>query len=339
MRTIVLDQPGTFRRIERDPPAGPAVGEALVRVLRVGICGTDRHAYLGRQPFFSYPRVLGHELGVEIIEVGEGEHGLRPGDRCAVEPYLHCGLCQPCRRGKTNCCENLRVLGVHIDGGMQELLRVPVDKLHRSGNLSPEQLALVETLGIGAHACSRAAAGQGDRALVVGAGPIGLSVIQFASLAGCEVLALERDPRRRVFCERHFPVMHCLGGGEDAAAEVRETLDGELPELVFDATGSRESMRRSFGLVSGGGKLVLVGLVSGDISFDDPEFHRREVSLLASRNALGADLRSIIHAMEAGRIDVRPWITHRASHETVIEEFAGWLDPEAGVVKAVMSFT
>mgnify|MGYP001149496030 CR=1 FL=1 len=128
------------------------IGHALVRVKHVGICGTDWHAYRGRQPFFTYPRILGHELGVVVEAVNDPESSLKSGDRCAVEPYLNCGRCVACRRGKTNCCVSLQTLGVHTDGGMREQIVIPVAKLHRSAALSIEQLALVEMLGIGAHA-------------------------------------------------------------------------------------------------------------------------------------------------------------------------------------------
>src|SRR5688500_1524126 len=161
MKTIILNEPGRFSLTDTLEPRSPAPGEAMVRVHRVGVCGTDLHAYRGRQPFFTYPRILGHELGVEVVEVGENAHGIRPGDRCAVEPYLNCGTCIACRHGKTNCCVELRVLGVHTDGGMREFIAVPVNKLHRSESLSWEQLALVETLGIGAHAVERAGLGAG----------------------------------------------------------------------------------------------------------------------------------------------------------------------------------
>src|SRR3954471_5625295 len=151
MRRVTLLEPGRFAADSCAPPESPG-GYALVRSHRIGVCGTDLHAFAGRQPFFTYPRVLGHELGVEVVSVPPGDHGLKPGDRCAVEPYLWCGRCHACRTGKPNCCENLQVLGVHTDGGMCGRLAVPADKLHRSERLSFEQLALVETLGIGYHA-------------------------------------------------------------------------------------------------------------------------------------------------------------------------------------------
>ena len=141
MKTIVLDKPGDFRLTEGPPPGTAAPGEALVRVHRVGVCGSDIHAYKGNQPFFTYPRIVGHELGVEIVSVGPNEKGLAGGDRCAVEPYLHCGRCIACRRGKTNCCVSLSVLGVHADGGMREFMTVPVAKLHPSRSLSLDRLA------------------------------------------------------------------------------------------------------------------------------------------------------------------------------------------------------
>jgi threonine dehydrogenase-like Zn-dependent dehydrogenase len=178
MQTIVLNEPEHFVLTDTPQPGDPAPGQALVRVRNIGICGTDLHAYRGRQPFFSYPRILGHELGVEVVAVGDNNASLKPGDQCAVEPYLNCGHCIACRRGMTNCCTTLKVLGVSTDGGMREYITLPVNKLHKSEKLGLDQLAIVETLCIGAHAVSRAQPEPGETALVVGAGPIGLTVIE-----------------------------------------------------------------------------------------------------------------------------------------------------------------
>ena len=153
MKTIILNEPGSFTLTETEHPGNPGPGQALLKVHRVGICGTDLHAYRGRQPYFTYPRILGHELGVEIVALGaETEHlGLSIGDACAVEAYLNCGKCSACRRGRTNCCSSLQTLGVHTDGGMQEYYLLPADKLVKS-TLPYDQLATVEMLSIGAHA-------------------------------------------------------------------------------------------------------------------------------------------------------------------------------------------
>jgi 2-desacetyl-2-hydroxyethyl bacteriochlorophyllide A dehydrogenase len=338
MKTIVLEKPGQFVLGLTAPPFGPAAGEALVRVHRVGICGTDLHAYRGRQPFFSYPRILGHELGVEIVAVGTNEAGLQVGDRCAVEPYLNCGRCIACRRGKTNCCVDLKVLGVHTDGGMRESITVPIEKLHRSRRLSFEQLALVETLGIGAHAVERAQLKPEEFALVIGAGPIGLSVIQFAQLAGARVIVLDMAENRLDFCRQQLKVAHTVQAQGDSLNAIPSITGGDLPTAVFDATGSGESMQRAFQYVAHGGRLIFVGLFQGDVTFHDPEFHRRELTLLSTRNSTRHEFTYIIQLLEEGKLDTTPWITHRSECERLIDEFPRWLDPETGVIKAMVAF-
>ncbi|MDP6775221.1 MAG: zinc-binding alcohol dehydrogenase family protein [Candidatus Latescibacteria bacterium] len=336
MRTIVLEEPGRFVRGDTESPGAIPNGHARVRVHRVGICGSDLHAYRGRQPFFSYPRIVGHELGVEVLEVAPDVQGLAPGGRCAVEPYLNCGTCIACKRGKTNCCAELEVMGVHVDGGMREEIVVPADKLHASATLSDDQLALVETLGIGAHAVGRANPRPDESVLVMGAGPIGLSVIQFAQVTGAQVIVVELSAQRLAFCRDQFGVGHAVDGNDQPLEHVREILNGDLPEVVFDATGSPASMMTAFDYVANGGRLTLVGLVQSDITFFDPEFHRRELTLLSSRNAVGGDLSRVIGLMERGEIDTGPWITHRTDYDSLIEEFPALLEPEQGLVKAIM---
>lgn len=336
MRQAVLEQPGRLVLGDAPPPAPPGPGEALVRVRRVGVCGTDFHAFKGDQPFFAYPRILGHELGVELVEAPPDAAGLKAGDRCALEPYMECGLCLACRRGRTNCCAKLSVLGVHADGGMRELLTVPVRKLHRSASLSFEQLALVETLSIGAHAVARADLQPGETVLVVGAGPIGLAVIQSAQPLGVRIIAMDVNEARLDFCRRQMGVERTLVGDGSAEEALREANEGEMPTVVFEATGNPASMERSFGFVAGGGTLVLVGLCQAKIAFADPEFHRREMTLLSSRNALAADFQRVLSAVEAGRLDTRPWITHRAPLADVGEALPSWARPDSGVLKAIV---
>jgi len=338
LKTITLVQPGEFRQGETERPRGIAPGEALIHIKRVGICGTDLHAFRGRQPFFSYPRILGHELGVEIVEIGENASRLKVGDHCAVEPYLNCGNCIACRRGKPNCCVSLQVLGVHTDGGMRELIVVPAHKLHRSELLTLDQLALVETLGIGAHAVQRAAFDPGENVLVIGAGPIGLSVIQFARAAGGRILVMDTNADRLDFCHRQMGVDATVVAGEAALGAVRQLTSNDLPTVVFDATGNPNSMEAAFNFVAAGGKLVFVGLFQGDYTFNDPSFHRREITLLATRNSTAADFGRIIVLMENGTIDTAPWITHRAAADEMISQFPSWLEPSTGCIKAVVEF-
>jgi 2-desacetyl-2-hydroxyethyl bacteriochlorophyllide A dehydrogenase len=337
MKTVRLEEPGRLALVDTDAPAAPGGGEALVRVRRVGVCGTDLHAFGGSQPFFSYPRILGHELGVEVIAAGPGVSNVTAGDRCSVEPYLNCGACIACRRGRPNCCTELRVLGVHVDGGMREELVVPARKLHPSASLELDQLALVETLAIGCHAVERAAPAAGEFALVIGAGPIGLSVMQFASEAGARVIALDVSAGRLEFCRRALHVPHTLNPAtEDPVRGLLRITGGDLPTAVFDATGNPRSMAAAFDYPAHGGKLVFVGLFQGDVAFSDPNFHRRELTLLASRNALPADFTRIIGLIESRRIDTAPWITHRSTLAGVAGAFPSWTRPEIGVIKAMI---
>jgi 2-desacetyl-2-hydroxyethyl bacteriochlorophyllide A dehydrogenase len=338
MQTIVLEEPGRFVLTDTPEPDAPGPGEALVRVRRVGICGTDLHAYRGKQPFFSYPRILGHELGVEIVALGSASDTLKVGDRCAVEPYLNCGDCIACRQGKTNCCAGLKVLGVHIDGGMRSFVRVPMAKLHSSEILSLEQLALVETLGIGAHAVDRAGIEPGEFALVIGTGPIGLSVIQFAQAAGARVIALDTNQHRLTFARDRMGIEHGVDANADPLATVSTLTGGDLPTVVFDATGNADSMQNAFQYVAPGGRLVFVGLFLGSVSFYDPDFHRKEMTLLATRNSTGKDFQRILGLLESGQVDTAPWITHRADAAEMTALFPHWLEPETRVLKAVVTF-
>ena len=285
MQAVILDKPGQFRIVDVGDPQLLRPDEALLRIRRVGVCGTDQHAYRGRQPFFSYPRVLGHELGAEVLEIGPNDRGIKAGDRCAIEPYLNCGHCIACRRGKTNCCSQLRVLGVHVDGGLQERLVVPARKLHKSEKLSFEELALVETLGIGAHAVGRAQLQPDDTVAIIGLGPIGLSVLQFASRHTHRIVGADLLETRLAFAKRTRPDLITINGGAQVVEQLRDVLGEELPTVVFDCTGSPKSMMDAFHYVAHSGKLIFVGLVSAQISFDDPLLHGRELTVLASRNS------------------------------------------------------
>lgn len=335
MKHIALVAPERFVAGESPEPE-PGPGDAVIRVHRVGICGTDLHAYHGRQPFFKFPRILGHELGVEVVALGSSVSGVRVGDRCSVEPYLNCGACIACRRGKPNCCAMLKVLGVHADGGMRPLISVPAAKLHVSRQLSFDQLALVETLAIGAHAVERAELTPDDGVLVIGAGPIGLSVIQFALASGARVAVADMSESRIAFCRERLGVTHTVRPGERLPEELSGVFEGELPTAIIDATGNPRSMEGTFALAAQGGRIVFVGLCQGDISFNDPNFHRRELTLLASRNALPATFHAIITAIEAGRLDTTPWITHRLSLDEVPARF-GAIAADAGLLKGMIN--
>jgi alcohol dehydrogenase len=344
MKAIQLEKPQFFRPIDIAEPAAPGPGEAVVTIHRIGICGTDYSGYLGKMPFFSYPRIPGHELGVEVLAVGPGVQNVKPGDRCSVEPYINCQQCYSCRRGHTNCCEAHKTLGVMCDGGMCERFLIPARKLHLSRKLSFEQLALVETLAIGCHAVNRGNPIPGEHLLVIGAGPIGLSVLEFARLSGARTIVMDMNAQRLAFVREKMGVADTIllaAGGEDQAlAQLAGITKGQLADVVVDATGSNKSMGGALSCCAYAGRLVYVGITQQEVSFlHAPIMHRREITIMASRNALAPDFTRIISLIEEGAIDTRPWITHHAKFDDMIGVFPTWLKPESGVIKAIVEVT
>lgn len=338
MKAITLEAPKQFRAIDIAAPDSPGEGEALVRTHCMGVCGTDVSAYLGKFPFFDYPRIPGHELGVEVLEVGANVTNVQPGDRCSVEPYLNCGKCYACRKGSTNCCETLSVIGVMENGGLCDQFVIRADKLHPSKTLEFEQLALVETLGIGSHAVQRGGPTSQDRVLIIGVGPIGLSTLEFVKLTGAEVTVMDQDAARLQFCRDHYQVAETIqfkGDGSEVE-RVREITGGEKYAVVFDATGNPHSMAGAIQHVAHTGTLVFVGITTTPLAINQPEMHRPEITIKSSRNALPADFVEIIQRIEAGDIDTKPWITHRVDFDDVVEAFEALTLPASKVIKAMI---
>ncbi len=335
MKSVVCEKPWKLKIEERVLPEIKP-GQALIRVRRVGICGTDLHAFKGEQPYFTYPRVLGHEISGEVAEVAKNSRGLKQGNRVAIIPYLECGKCVACRMGKTNCCVHLNLFGIQIDGGMSEYLSVPIDHLIKSEKLSLDQLAMAECLSIGAHAVRRAQIEKGEFVLVIGAGPIGIAIIQSAKQAGAKVIVIDILETRLDFCQTKLNIDFIIPGDKDPTGEIESITNGEYPTLVFDATGNAKSMMRAFNWVAHGGRYVLVSLVQDHITFFDPDFHRRELTLLGSRNATRQDMERVVRSLEAGILDGTSFITHRASLDQVVTQFESWLKPETAVIKAMV---
>ena len=338
MRAIRLEEPKNFQYVDIDQPTSPGPGQALVRTHRMGICGTDYSGYLGKMPFFRYPRIPGHELGVEVVDVGEGVNNVQIGDRCSVEPYMNCGECFACRKGNSNCCATLDVIGVMIDGGLCEQFLVRADKLHTSEKLSFEQLALVETLGIGCHATDRGAPKEGDHVLIIGAGPIGLATLEFTRLTGATITVMDMVESRLDFCRQTYGIEHTVvfkGDGSELE-QMQQITGGDMYFVVTDATGNNRSMGNALNYVAHTGSLVYVGITTEEISFPHPLLHKRELTIKGSRNALPSDFTRIIGLIEDGTIDTNPWITHRTAYDDVVGEFETFTRPESGVIKAII---
>ncbi|MBD3673672.1 MAG: zinc-binding alcohol dehydrogenase family protein [Planctomycetaceae bacterium] len=338
MKAIQLEEPKRFKKIDIGQPESAGPGEAIVRVHNVGICGTDISGYLGKMPFFSYPRIPGHELGVEVVEVGSDVTNVAVGDRCSVEPYINNPESFASKRGFPNCCEDLEVLGVHKDGGLRPFFKLPARKLHKSTSLKFEQLALVETLAIGCNAVNRGNPAPEEHAMVIGAGPIGLSVIEFLKLRGCHITVLDMNQQRLDFCKNTMGVDETITftGDEDDFVTMQDITDGHLFELVIDATGNNRSMSNAVNYVAHTGSLVYVGITTEEVCFPHPIPHRKQMSILMSRNAHPKDFDDIIEHIEQGRIDTDPWITHRTPFDDLIDNFESYTKPETGVIKAII---
>jgi 2-desacetyl-2-hydroxyethyl bacteriochlorophyllide A dehydrogenase len=335
MRTIICNEPGSLALISRERPSIPD-GYAQIGIQRIGVCGTDLHAFEGTQPYFNYPRVLGHELSGELVNAN-GAPGFEEGEIVTFIPYFNCGKCIACRTGKPNCCAAIKVCGVHIDGGMTEYLNVPIGSLVHGEGLTLDELALVEPLSIGAHGVRRAAVMPHEYVLVIGAGPIGLGTMEFARIAGANVIALDLNSRRLEFCEKRLGIAHTINGTiENIQERLSYITNGDMPTVVIDATGSLNAINGGFQYMAHGARYVLVGLQRSDISFSHPEFHKREAVLMSSRNATREDFEHVIASMKKCLVQPATYITHRIRFDQVKDEFERWLDPANGVIKVMI---
>ncbi len=324
MRCGVVAEPGRFVLEERPLPETAPEGWVLVDIAAVGICGTDYHIFGGRHPFLQYPRLIGHELSGHVARDGEG---WRAGQRVVINPYIACGTCRMCRAGRQNCCETLGVLGVHRDGGMCARIAMPAGNLIDAGTLTAREAALVEFLAIGAHAVRRSRIGAGDRVLVTGAGPIGVGTALFAREKGAEVHLMDLSRARLDavgalgFAHLHEGAAGLPAGGYDA---------------VFDATGNPRAMEAGFAHVAQGGTYVFVSVVKGDIRFDDAEFHRKELTLFASRNATTEDFATVMDALAAGRVPGAALISTEMTLDEVPARLPDLAEDRAALIKALV---
>lgn len=334
MKALVCNTPGNFEYVEKKKPV-LVKKHAIIQIRRIGICGTDLHAFEGTQPFFQYPRIFGHELAGDLLEFDDAP-GFEVGEKVTFIPYFNCGKCIACRSGKPNCCVKINVCGVHIDGGLVEYLLVPSYSLVHGQGLSYDELALVEPLSIGAHGVRRAGIKPNEFVLVVGAGPIGLGTIKFSQIAGGRVIVMDINDRRLEYAKTRLKVPYTINPySQDALKALNEITNGDMPTVVFDATGSREAINNALNYMAHGARYVLVGLQKNEICFSHPEFHKREGMLMSSRNATREDFEYVIKCMKEGLVKPANYITHKVKFDQVKQEFDHWLDPSSGVMKAM----
>jgi len=337
MKYIVCENPGSFKLKEKSKPL-KGEGEAILSIKKIGICGTDLHAYKGNQAFFTYPRILGHELAAEVIEIDENDKNVKVGDKVIVMPYISCGHCIACRNRKTNCCTNIKVFGVHIDGGMQEQISVPINLLIPANKLSYSEMAITEPLAIGAHAIRRAQIQADEYIVVIGCGPIGIGIMKLAQIAGAKVIAMDIDAGRLNYAKDKIGVDHAVTAVETAAEIIEQLTKGAMATAVFDATGNKEALEKGINFMAHGGRYILVGLSKGKIEFEHPAIHAKETTIICSRNATLEDFETVIAILRKGEFPVDSFITHNVGFTEMIQQFENWLDPGNSVIKAIVNF-
>lgn len=329
MLTGTCVEPGQFELRPASVPQSAPEGWALVDITAVGLCGTDYHILAGKHPYLEYPRVIGHELSGRLVAPVAG---MAAGDLVVINPYLSCGTCRACQRGKPNCCTRIEVLGVHRDGGLCGRIAVPVQNLYPAQGLTEIEAAMVEFLAIGAHAVARSDIQAGDRVLVTGAGPIGIGTALFARLEGAEVHLLDLSPRRLEMAGQKFGFHHLHGSA--AAALKGDLADGY--DVIFDATGSAPAIEAGFPLLAHGSTYVLVSVVKDRISFEDAEFHKREARIIGSRNALKKDFERVMAAMHDKKIDTAALLSAELTLAQLEGRFAALAADREDLIKAVV---
>ncbi|WP_136466917.1 zinc-binding alcohol dehydrogenase family protein [Flagellimonas onchidii] len=337
MKYITCEKPGEFSIKDKNKPLN-SKGNAILKVNKVGICGTDLHAYAGNQAFFTYPRILGHELATTVIDIEENDKGIKIGDNVVVMPYLSCGNCVACRNGKTNCCTNIKVLGVHTDGGMQEHISVPIDVLIPAQKLTDDQMVVVEPLAIGAHAIRRSELQTGETVVVIGCGPIGVGIMKLAQIAGAKVIAIDVNQQRLDYAKEKIGIDYAVLGGRESVEKVSQITDGDMATVVFDATGHKAALESGSDYMSHGGRYVLVGLSKGELVFTHPAIHAKETTIMCSRNATLEDFEHVISILEKNLFPLDSFITHTVDYTEMIPNFDSWLNPSNGVIKATVNF-
>jgi 2-desacetyl-2-hydroxyethyl bacteriochlorophyllide A dehydrogenase len=329
MPTGTCVRPGQFEVVDRPLPTVAPEGWLLVDIAAVGLCGTDYHIFGGNQPYLSYPRVIGHELSGHVVADGLG---FSAGDLVVINPYLSCGTCRACRKGKPNCCTQIAVLGVHRDGGLCTRIAVPAGNLYPATGLTDIQAAMVEFLAIGAHAVARSELAQGDRVLVTGAGPIGLGTALFARLAGAEVHLLDLSQTRLDLIAAKFGLAN-LHSNRDALTK-GDLADGF--DVIFDATGHGRAMEAGFPLLAHGSSYVFVSVVKDTITFDDAEFHKRETRVIGSRNAVKADFDHVMASIRSGAINTDALLSETIALQDLPTRFAALAADRQGLIKAIV---
>jgi L-gulonate 5-dehydrogenase len=301
MKAAIFEAPQTMSVGERRTPE-PRPGEVLVAVKATGICAGDMYIYQGRNPYATYPIVGGHEISGVVAGVGEGVVGWRTGEAVVVEPFIGCGKCYPCRVGKSNCCAQLQIIGMHRDGGFAEFVVAPAANIHRvPDGVSPVRASFAEPVAIGVQACRRGQIKEGECVLILGAGPIGLALIEVAKARGARPVVTDINPHRLEFAATLGAQI--LPADEHLLERVLDLTGGEGAPVVIEAAGNAKAMEQTVDLVAAGGRIVIVGLVKRGtmVQFPALDFTRKEMTVVGSRASVNC-FPEALELLAAGKI-------------------------------------
>ncbi len=320
MKAIVIDKP--YEVEIRDVPM-PTVGEgeALLRVLYVGICGADVASYTGNQPFTTYPRIPGHEFSAEIIEIPENDKGLKKGDIVTCNPYFNCGKCYSCERGHVNCCTDNRTMGVQRDGAFCEYISMPVERIYPGMGLTAQELALIEPFSISRHAISRAAIRPTDSVLIVGAGPIGLFALLAAKQFAGKIAVADVLNNRLNLAMSYGADGVVNTATEDIAKFTEEFTDGRGFDVCIEACGRPETFLMCIDEAAYAANIILIGNGKRETTFLHSIILKKELNIFGSRNAMKQDFLDNIELAASGKVDVMKMVSGVYEMDKAAEAF------------------
>ncbi|MDP0501301.1 MAG: zinc-binding alcohol dehydrogenase family protein [Verrucomicrobiota bacterium JB022] len=333
MKAFQITAPGESRITDVPEPTVSA-GQVLLRVRQVGFCGSDLSTFQGRNPMVTYPRIPGHEIGAEIVEVGDGVPAeLRPGQAVTVVPYSNCGECASCRRGRAYACKHNQTLGVQRDGAMTEWIVAPWEKIIAVPGLGVRELALVEPLTVGFHAAARGRAEKGDIAAVFGCGMIGLGAIAGAAAAGATVIAIDIDDQKLALAKKLGATHGINSRTQDLHARLQELTGGHGPDLIIEAVGHPATYRAAVDEVAFTGRVVCIGYAKDEVSFATKLFVQKEIDIMGSRNASADDFRAVCAYLQQPGFPYDEVITRTVSLDGAGEALAAWSANPGAVTK------
>lgn len=339
MKTIIVNQPGDVQVIERDMPVRKP-GEALLKVLYGGICGSDLGTYRGTFAYADYPRIPGHEFSAEIVEIDENDRGLKPGMVVTANPYINCNHCYSCQRGLVNCCEHNETLGCQRDGAFSEYFTLPIERLYDGKGLPAKLLAVIEPFCISYHGVSRANIQPGDKVLVIGAGTIGTLASVAAKAKGAEVYIADIAEKKVDYSVKNFGLAGGIvnTGNEEFIKKCMDITNGNGFDVAIEAVGLPSTFQNCIDAAAFGGKVVLIGVGKKNLDFNFTIIQKKELNIFGSRNALKKDFLELIDLVKSGAVDLEKIITNTYNLDDAAKAFSDFDKNAADMLKVVIKF-